>query len=121
MADQPDLFAATAAQLAEQGMNLAADHADAVDPNWTNRAFGMLEQYARTHYEFMGEDVRQWAHDEGGLPLPPDGRAWGFVIVRGLKEGLYECVGYRKTRIPPAHATPRAIWRSAIWQGAQTA
>lgn len=88
----------------------------AVTANWTHRAFAALEHYARTHREFMGEDVRQWAHHDAGLPMPPDGRAWGFVIVRGLKEGLYECVGYRKTRIPPAHATPRAIWRSKIWQ-----
>ena len=112
MPDQNDTIAQgpSAADLAMQGMNQAAEHADAEIPGWTHQAFDMLKLFAARHFEFMGEDVRKWAHDEG-FPQPPDRRAWGHVIQRGVRDG----VGYRKTRIPPAHATPRAIWRSRIW------
>lgn len=113
MPDQPGLF--SAAQLADAGMNRAAEHADAANPKWTDRAFQMVLDFAKTRHEFMGEEVRQWAHRQG-LPLPPDGRAWGFVIVRAIRAEVIECAGYRNTRIPPAHATPRAIWRSNIYR-----
>jgi len=104
----------SAADLAKDGMARAAEHADAVNPGWQSAAFEMLEGYALTHWEFMTEDVRVWAHGEG-LPLPPDGRAWGAVVTRAIRSKLIECARYQKTRIPPAHATPRAVWRSQIF------
>lgn len=114
--EAPVLPRPTARELAEEGMNRAADHADQVEPRWSDRAYEMLEGYALAHFEFMTEDVRVWAHEEG-LPKPPDGRAWGAVTHRAIVAGLIRCDRYRKTRIPPAHATPRPVWRSQIFEG----
>jgi hypothetical protein len=113
--DAPVSPRSTAQQLADDGMNRAVDHADQVEPGWSQRAYDMLEGYALSHFEFMTEDCRVWAHGEG-LPTPPDGRAWGAVTLRAVKAGLIVCDRYRKTRIPPAHATPRPVWRSQIFQ-----
>jgi hypothetical protein len=112
---QDDLFAPTAQQLADEGMQRAADHADRVEEGWSDRAYGLLEDFARAHCEFMTEDVRQWAHEKQALPKPPDPRAWGAVTARGINSKLIVRVGYRKTRIPPAHSTPRPVWRSTIY------
>lgn len=112
--DAPIAPRPTAQQLADDGMMRAADHADAVEEGWSERAYSMLLDYAAEHYEFMGEDVRSWAHS-AGLPQPPDGRAWGAVVLRASKAKLIIVDRYRKTRIPPAHATPRAVWRSQIF------
>lgn len=113
--DQPDLFVPTAQELADQGMARAVEHADAVEDGWSERAYAYLLYFARTNYEFMAEEVRTAAHQEG-LPLPPDGRAWGAVIVRGTADKIITSSGtYRKTRIPPAHSTPRTVWRSNVY------
>lgn len=103
--------------MGERGARMAADHADAEIEGWSERAYRLLSEYAVTHYEFMTEDVREWAH-RIGLPKPPDGRAWGAVTLRAVKACLLVCNRYRKTRIPPAHATPRPVWRSQIYREA---
>lgn len=109
--DAPVAPKVTAQQLAEEGMSRAVDHADEIEPGWSQRAYGMLESYALNHFEFMTEEVRVWAHGEG-LPTPPDGRAWGAVTLRAVKAGVIAWERYQKTRSPPAHATPRAVWKS---------
>lgn len=119
----PDLFdfvapAGEAQRLADEGMQRAVDHADAVEEGWSERAYQLLERFAQTNFEFMTEDCRQWAHEQEGLPKPPDPRAWGAVTVRGIQSRLIIRVGYRKTRIPPAHSTPRPIWRSTVYSEA---
>ena len=107
----------TAQQLAEDGARRAVDHADHEEEGWSERAFQLLRNYAVSHYTFMTEDVREWAH-RIGLPKPPDPRAWGAVTLRAAKAGLIVVECYRKTRIPPAHATPRPVWRSLVYREA---
>lgn len=104
----------TTQQLADEGMRVAGEHADAVEPDWQARAYACFERYARSHAEFMTEDVRTWAHEEG-LPVPPDGRAWGAVTNRAARLKMVEVARYEKTKIPPAHATPRPVWRSLVY------
>lgn len=103
-------------EMALAGMQQAADHADAVEESWGERAYQLLTGYAVEHFEFMTEEVRVWAHSIG-LPKPPDGRAWGAVTHRAVRAGIITCHRYRKTKVPPAHATPRPVWRSNIFQG----
>jgi CBS domain-containing protein len=111
--DAPIAPRPTAQEMADEGMSRAADHAESVNPGWNEQAFSMLLTYAETHFEFMTEDVRVWAHTKG-LPQPPDGRAWGAVTQRAVRARLLVRDRYRKTRIPPAHATPRPVWRSPL-------
>lgn len=106
-----------AREAASDGMERAAEHADRVEPGWRDRAYWHLQVYAATHREFMTEDVRVWAY-ENGLPQPPDGRAWGAVTVQAAKNGFIVLDRYQKTRIRPAHATPRPVWRSRLYREA---
>lgn len=106
----------SARELAARGMAIAAAHADAVEPRWNDRAFAMLQRYAAMHREFMTEDARCWAH-ANGLPMPPDKRAWGSIATRAIRDKIIVRDRFELTRIPPAHATPRPVWRSRILGG----
>jgi hypothetical protein len=115
MMDPPTAGVPTAQQLADDGMSRAVAHADAVEEGWSDRAYRLLCRYATEHSEFMTEEVRVWAHAIG-LPKPPDGRAWGAVTLRAVKASIICCRRYQKTRIPPAHATPRPVWGSLCFR-----
>lgn len=112
--DAPVAPKPTAQDLAIDGMTRAIEHADAVEEGWGDRAYAMLVDFALGRFEFMTEDVRVWAHAQG-LPVPPDGRAWGAVTVRAVRDKIIVRDRYQKTRIPPAHSTPRPVWRSQLY------
>lgn len=119
-----DLFEhADTRTLAREGMERAADHADAVhsDPKWTDQAFSFFTRYAREHPLFMTEDARVWSYENGLPPDPAGGKSWGTVAVRAKKEGVIarEADHYAMTKIPPAHATPRAVHRSLVCNGVE--
>lgn len=108
--DQP-----TARELATEGMNRAVEHADRVNQHWSVEAGQLLRIYAQINHEFMTEDLRVWAHKKG-LPLPPDPRAWGAVVQAAVRDGIIIRDRFAMTKIPPAHATPRPVWRSCTYQ-----
>lgn len=107
----------SAADLAAEGMTRALDHADRTQEGWSARAYQLLEQYAVSHFEFMTEDARNWAH-RFGLPQAPSARAWGAVALRACRDRIIVKAGYRKTANPLAHATPATLWRSQIYREA---
>lgn len=109
-----DLFTYTAKELANDGMTRAIEHADQVEPDWGSRAAAILIDFASVNSEFMAEDVRVYAHKVLGLPQPPDPRAWGAIINSAVRQGIIVRDRYELTKIPPAHATPRPVWRSCI-------
>ena len=114
-----DLFAyADTRELARAGMRQAVDHADAEQPNWSARAADILRRYALVTPEFMAEDVRAYAHKVEHLPTPPEPRAWGAVVNAAVRNGIIARDRYALTKIPPAHATPRPVWRSLIYRRA---
>lgn len=106
----------TARELAVEGMERAVDHADAVEEDWSERAFKAFRRFAESNTMFMSEDVRVWAYQQG-LTHPPDGRAWGSVAVRAQRERVIAVDHYANTKVKPAHATPRAVYRSLIMGG----
>lgn len=111
-----DLFEQpTTLDLAQAGMNRAVEHADVVSPEWSIEAHQMLCVYAQLHEEFMTEDLRVWAHRKG-LPKPPDPRAWGAVVQQAVRRRVIVRDRFSLTKIPPAHATPRPVWRSCIYR-----
>lgn len=114
-----DLFASesSARELADEGMTAAIEHADRVSARWSVQAGQLLRIYAQMHPEFMAEDVRIWAHRKD-LPCPPDPRAWGAVVNRAVREGVLIRDRFELTKVKPAHATPRPVWRSTIYQAA---
>jgi hypothetical protein len=106
-----DLFDARAAR--DAGIAVAADHADAVIPEWGEYAYQLFVQYARDHAEFLTEKAREYAEDRG-LPLPPDKRAWGRVPIRAAKAGIVSKIGYALATDPKVHCRPSTLWRSLV-------
>lgn len=121
--DQIDLFAenltkarraaglAIARRLADQGAQRAADHADAEEPGWTERAYGILVMFcARFPREaFTSEDVRLWAEQQG-LPPPPDARAWGTIFRLAAKRRVIMATGQWREGGALCHGRPQRVW-----------
>jgi hypothetical protein len=89
------------------GMTRAVEHADRVEPAWSERALGALQAYCLSHSEFTAEEAREALH-AGGLSLPPDGRAWGAVFKRAASLGWIEKAGYAPRRC--GNMTPTIVW-----------
>lgn len=113
----PDLFnyvppVPSTRQMAEEGMQRAVDHANDVQPGWSDKALELVKLYAKKSHGFLTEEVRTWAHGECDLDLPPDPRSWGAVMAKAKAARIVEPAGFRSTAIPPAHAKPMQYWRS---------
>lgn len=98
---------------AEAGATAAAEHADRVHDGWSDCALIIVRSYcrARPGAQLIAEEVIDHAHRVAGLPLPPDTRAWGSVILRAKREGLIRKVGYRTEGT--ANASPKPLWEVA--------
>lgn len=110
--NQPTLFDIPEAErLKEQGIQMAVDHANSVEPGWSEKAYQLLNEFLLINTgEFMAEDVRSYAAVID-FEIPPSSRAWGGVIQRAAKSGIIKQVGFGKTKNVKAHRTPAAIWK----------
>jgi len=104
----PLLDAIAAAIARDQGMAVAVDHADTVEPDWQDQAFKFLLAFGPTVEEFQGEDVRVAAEDH--VPQPPDNRAWGPIINRAARAGLIRRVDIRPQKSVSCHCSPKSVW-----------
>lgn len=93
----------------DAGMERVLGSADRAEPNWSQRAFDYVVQFARKHPEFMSEDVREHAIKDG-FPDAPDARAWGPVIRRVAIAGIIRSVGFRKQASISCHRSPKTVW-----------
>lgn len=95
----------------EAGMQQAADHANAVESEWTGQALGFLTLFAaEASAPFLIEEVRPWA-EARGCPKPPSTKAWGPVAKRAEAKGRICKAGAR-----PANSSNRSLkhlWRAA--------
>lgn len=92
------------------GIAQAIDHADAITPKWSHMAYESLREFLiGATREFMGEDVRSYAHNHG-LPLPLDARAWGGVMLKAARSGLIVKVGYGVAKDPKVHCSVNPLW-----------
>jgi hypothetical protein len=98
----------------DQGMETAIAHADAQIEGWADGAYLLLEKFIHmSKDDFMTEDVRHFAHVIYNYPLPPDGRAWGGVVHRAVRQNLIYRVGYAPMKSKNCHANPKSVWRKA--------
>lgn len=96
----------------------AADHADRVSRDWSDKALEILRRYCEAHPTVMSEDVRAFAKTQG-LEAPPELRAWGAVMLRGKAKGYMQHAGWATAKDPKVHSNPVGTWKSLIYQGAQ--
>lgn len=96
-----------------RGIKRAVESADRKCDNWREIAYQFLEEYAREHESFMGEDVRKAS--KGIVPDPPNLRAWGGIISRAKNNNLIEHSGYGQVSNPTSHSANASIWRSLIF------
>lgn len=95
----------------DAGMARSTAHADDLRADWSSTAYFMLRAFVRRHEAtFTTEKVRTWAHAKG-LPVPPDGRAWGSILRRAAQEGLIRKLGYRQAEGRACHMHPVTLWR----------
>lgn len=101
-----------ARQARDVGIQRAVEHADRVEPQWSEQAYALALEYAQRHPSFTTEQIREYALARG-LPPPPDGRAWGGVLARLAKTGRIQKVGYTPSANRKAHLRPVVVWRVA--------
>jgi len=102
--------------LAVAGAAAAGMTAEQQFPGWNDWAFNIIREIALHNELVYVDDV----HDEAerqGLPIPPNrGSAWGWPWRRAIVNNVIENTGMtRKTTRAVAHAMPRPIYRSLIF------
>jgi len=101
--------------LRDNGTNLAIAHADAVHEQWSDRALQMLLDYidliGGTGSQLTSEMARFYAA-EHGLPRPPDGRAWGAVMLKAARAGKCKKIGWTTATDPKVHCNPVSLWEA---------
>lgn len=101
--------------LRDDGINRAVDHADAVHEQWSDKALAMLIEYidliGGVGVEFTSEMVRFYA-EEQGLSKPPDGRAWGAVMLKAMRSGKCKKIGWTTATDPKVHCNPVSLWQA---------
>jgi hypothetical protein len=102
----------TGADLRDHGIETSVQHANNVEPGWSELAYQFLLDFITDVGEFLCEDLRIAA--KGKVPDPPDGRAWGYVIVKAVKAGVIRRQGYGTMKAACSHKCPKTIWISNI-------
>ena len=104
----------TAWDLAVEGMEAAAAHAERDTEGWNRMAYEAFVRYAHASKEpFMTEEVR-WYAEALGVPEPPDNRAWGAVAMKARRAGLIVSLGYAPQQSVNAHKAPKTLWKSVL-------
>jgi hypothetical protein len=94
------------------GMAIAVDHAEAVEPDWADRAFRVFVAFSRLQPTFITAEVREYA-ERVGLPTPPTNWAWGSIAARAAREGIVTQAGTTKHGEGRNHQKVCQVWRSA--------
>lgn len=106
-----DFTAARAAR--DAGIAAAVEHADHVEPKWSDTAYDFLVGYLPSVETLTSEDVREASR--GVVSDPPSLRAWGGVFMRAARAGLIERAGYGTARDPKVHCNVVTVWRSLLF------
>lgn len=106
-----DFEAARAAR--DAGMQQALDHATDVNPEWPERAYAFLVEFAKAHSEFISEDVSD-ASRAASMPQPPTDRAWGAIYRKAIKLGVIIQNGSGRSRRRHNSICPK--WASQIYR-----
>jgi hypothetical protein len=105
---QTNLDFKAARERRDTGMQRAADHANRVEPEWSDKAYRLaVKMFEIRDASFLAEDVvRSLA---GVIPDPPDKRAWGHIFQRAARNGVIEKIGYAPAAT--SNCSPKVLWR----------
>ena len=107
---QGELFP-TGAELRDIGIERAVTHADRIYGDWSESAYRFLLTFLREIREgkiFKSEDVV--TKSAGIIPVPPDARAWGGIMMRARKAGLIRNVGHAPSEVAAHHKGDKKLW-----------
>lgn len=91
----------------DEGMERVIDHADRVETGWSEECLCLLRLFLMEHTEpFLTEDFRAWT--AGKIALPPDGRAFGPIIMRAKRNGLIRTAGV--ARAATSNLSLKPLW-----------
>lgn len=96
----------------DYGIQKAVDHANAVNDNWSERAYDLLKEFINSNKVFKCEDFRMWCCDK--IEQPPSLRAFGGIIMKAAKAGLIEKVGIEAVSNVKAHMANAGVWRGMV-------
>ncbi len=100
-------------ELANIGLDLALETANAEHPEWKERCWRLfwhwLNQKKRP-FRFLVEDFRQYVYQNDLLEKPRSERAFGFLSKRAVKEGLILYDGPAKVKNVKAHSANCSAW-----------
>ena len=99
----------TGEQLRDAGIGLATEHADAVQPKWSQMAYLLLIDYLKDNKRFMAEDFREYAAAKN-FAMPPHARAWGGVMARAAREYIIIKTSIQPVKNPKAHCANAGVW-----------
>lgn len=81
-----------------------------VGAGWIAHGLRMIEEFARTRPDFIGEEFRQWAQ-EHGLPAPHHHNAWGALLRAASTRGVIRITERaRQMKTRKSHARRSPIW-----------
>lgn len=107
-----DFQAARAAR--DAGMAQAIQHAERIDDEWPDLAYGFLVRFARQNATFCGWECTDLANAMG-YGSPSDDRAWGPIYKRALKDGVIRQDGAGKN--PHRHLSICPRYASLVFAG----
>lgn len=96
----------------DKGIQTAITHANAVVPDWSDKAYAMLVEWLKDWPEgftFMIEDFRKICQIKK-LPDPPTARAFGAIAVRAKIAGLIKSNGQKPTTGISGHGCYANQW-----------
>lgn len=85
----------------EAGMQAAVDHAERVDPGWSDLAYAYLVKFAINAprgERFTAEAITDAYAADAGFVQPPDQRAWGGVFLRAMNKGVLSIADFNGVR-----------------------
>ena len=95
----------------DAGMQQAAQHADDLQPKWSDMALDRIRAYAASHPQFISEEMTDWAAGQGFVS-PADPRAWGAPFQKAARLGIIRKVGYGISQ--RRHLSPTPLWQSLV-------
>lgn len=98
-------------ELRDEGIERAIKHAGS---DWKSRALEIVWMTARKHDIFTADDYHRIARHLR-FERPPDGRAWGAVLIKAKKNGWISPTGdQKKSTRPEVHRGWMPVYRSHI-------